>query len=216
MGIEKLFENNKQWVEQVLSSDPNFFKNLTNQQYPKYLWIGCSDSRVPANQITGLAPGEIFVHRNIANLVIHTDLNALSVIQFAVDILKVEHIIVCGHYGCSGVLAALHNTRLGIVDVWLKHLRDVVDKHDNYLGSIQNTIKHNTLCELNVIEQTNNVASTNIIQDAWNYGQNISLHGLLYGVKDGLLRNVGIEANNTKTMREQYNQCIQNLYQRKN
>jgi carbonic anhydrase len=166
--LTQLFEKNKEWVASVIDSDPEFFNRLANQQSPEYLWIGCSDSRVPANQITGLAPGEVFVHRNIANVVVHTDLNALSVIQFAIDQLKVKHIIVVGHYGCGGVRAALENVRIGLADNWIRHVKDVHDKHGTYLGRLTNqTERLNRLCELNVIEQVVNVCQTTSVQDAW-------------------------------------------------
>ena len=167
-SLDVLFNNNREWVESVTASDPDFFKRLANQQSPEYMWIGCSDSRVPANQITGLAPGEVFVHRNIANVVVHTDLNALSVIQFAIDVLKVKHIIVVGHYGCVGVRAAMENFRVGLADNWIRHVKDVNEKHHSYLGSLVNrTERLDRLCELNVVEQVINVCQTTTMQDAW-------------------------------------------------
>ena len=173
-----LFEKNQQWVDSVRTTDPDFFKRLASQQSPEYLWIGCSDSRVPANQITGLAPGEVFVHRNIANVVVHTDLNALSVIQFAIDQLKVKHIIVVGHYGCAGVRAALENIRVGLADNWIRHVKDVHDKHGSYLGRVTNGQRRlDHLCELNVIEQVVNVCQTTSVQDAWSRGQTVTVHG---------------------------------------
>lgn len=171
---------------------PGFFSQLKDQQSPKYLWIGCSDSRVPANQITGLAPGEVFVHRNVANLVPHSDLNALSVIQFAVDHLKVEHIMVVGHYGCGGVLAALRGTRLGLADNWLRHVQDVKLRHRNRLTHLCQHEQEDTLCEMNVIEQVGNVALTNVMQDAWARGQNVAIHGWVYGLKDGLIKDLDV------------------------
>jgi len=214
MSIQQLFDNNKIWVSKVLDNDPEFFQRLTNQQSPKYLWIGCSDSRVPANQITGLSPGEVFVHRNIANLMVHTDLNALSVLQFAVDVLQVEHVIVCGHYGCSGILAGLTNRRLGLVDVWLRHVKDVKQKHSQYLGSLHNTERHDRLCELNVVEQVKNTCRTHIIQDAWERGQKVSVYGILYGVHDGLIRDLDMQIDNEEDLKGKYNKYMENLEER--
>jgi carbonic anhydrase len=188
----KLLENNRAWVQKSLSADPQFFSRLTHQQTPQFLWIGCSDSRVPANEITGLAPGEVFVHRNIANVVVHTDLNCLSVLQFAVDVLKVRHIIVCGHYGCSGVGAALSRVRLGLVDNWLRHVQDVAEMHGNYLGSIAQAQRADALCELNVIDQVQNVCRTSVVQDAWARGQTLFVNGWVYGLADGTLRDLAV------------------------
>ncbi len=190
-ALKHLFANNKAWAGQIREEDPNFFVELSRQQSPGYLWIGCSDSRVPANQIVGLLPGELFVHRNIANLVVHTDLNCLSVMQFAVDILKVRHIIVCGHYGCSGVQAALRQDRLGLSDNWLRHLQDVRQKHEQYLASAKgDSAASDRLAELNVIEQVANVCQTTIARDAWARGQELAVHGWIYGLQDGLLRDM--------------------------
>src|SRR5581483_5940235 len=189
--LSHLFDNNKAWAERIRKQEPDFFSNLAQQQSPKYLWIGCSDSRVPANQILGLAPGEVFVHRNIANLVVHTDLNCLSVMQFAVDLLKVEHIIVCGHYGCSGVMAALRRDRLGLSDNWLRHIEDVRQKYESRLTNTDNK-PHDRLCELNVIEQVMNVCRTTIARDAWNRGHKLSVHGWVYDLHDGLLRDLNV------------------------
>jgi carbonic anhydrase len=190
-SLEHLFENNRAWVEASTRDDPEFFSRLSNQQNPEYLWIGCSDSRVPANQIIGLAPGEVFVHRNIANMVVHTDLNCLSVIQFAVDIIQVKHIIVVGHYGCSGVHAALTNHKIGLSDNWLRHVQDVQEKHGAYLGRVVETRdRHARLCELNVIEQVRNVCQTTSVQEAWERGQALHIHGWVYGVADGLARDL--------------------------
>ena len=195
-SLPHLFDANRAWVDRVTRDDPQFFTALANQQNPEYLWIGCSDSRVPANQITGLAPGEVFVHRNIANVVVHTDLNALSVIQFAVDHLEVKHIIVVGHYGCSGVHAALTRHKVGLADNWLRHVQDVYEKHGSYLGELTgDTRRHDALCELNVIEQVRNVCLTSTVQDAWAHGQILSVHGWIYGVKDGLLRDMGVSVD---------------------
>lgn len=188
--LSHLFANNKSWADRIRQQDPEFFPNLAQQQSPTYLWIGCSDSRVPANQIVGLAPGELFVHRNLANLVVHTDLNCLSVMQFAVDLLKVRHIIVCGHYGCSGVLAALRRDRLGLSDNWLRHIQDVREKHPEGAGSESES--SDRLCELNVIEQVANVCHTSIARDAWERGQELTVHGWIYGLQDGLLRDLNV------------------------
>ena len=203
--LTNLFDNNQAWVSHVTKNDPDYFKRLASQQSPEYLWIGCSDSRVPANQIIGLAPGEIFVHRNIANVVVHTDLNALSVIQFAVDQLKVKHIIVVGHYGCSGVKTALDNIRIGLADNWIRHIKDVNDKHGSYLGTVLNyQERFNHLCELNVIEQVVNVCETTIVQDAWLRNQELTVHGWIYGLKDGLARDLGMSIENMVELKERY------------
>ena len=192
--LSELLERNKAWAERVREEDPGFFKRLSTQQAPKFLWIGCSDSRVPANQIMGLAPGEVFVHRNIANLVVHTDLNCLSAIQFAVDLLKVEHILVVGHYGCSGVHASLTGTRVGLADNWLRHVGDVAQKHAGQLENIGlETLRHARLCELNVIEQVMNVCQTTIVEDAWSRGQELSVHGWVYSLLDGRVRQLGMD-----------------------
>ncbi len=191
--LEQLFRNNRDWAAAISAKDPDFFKKLAGQHAPEYLWIGCSDSRVPANELLGLLPGEIFVHRNIANLVVHTDLNCLSVLQFAIDMLKVKHVIVCGHYGCSGVLAALTRRRIGLADNWLRHVQDVHQKHERYLGEVlPEPEKHNRLCELNVIEQVANICQTTIVQDAWERGQELTIHSLIYGLQDGLLSDLGV------------------------
>jgi carbonic anhydrase len=190
-ALAELFENNKAWAARILEQDPEFFSKLAKQQFPEYLWIGCSDSRVPANQIVGLLPGEIFVHRNVANVVVHTDLNCLSVIQFAVDILKVKHIIVCGHYGCGGVEATLRRDRLGLSDNWLRHVQDVREKHEPLLAAAgKGSAASNRLCELNVVEQVANVCHTSIARDAWERGQELAVHGWIYGIQDGLLRDL--------------------------
>ena len=194
--LKQLFDNNKAWAADILKRDPDFFTKLSRQQSPGYLWIGCSDSRVPANEIVNLLPGELFVHRNIANLVVHTDLNCLSVMQFAVDILKVKHIIVCGHYGCSGVAAALRGSRLGLSDNWVRHIQDVHEKHAPALADLKNTRAIDRLCELNVIEQVANVCQTSIARDAWERGQPLSIHGWVYGLKDGLLKDLNTTVTN--------------------
>jgi carbonic anhydrase len=189
--LRHLFESNRIWAHSIREQDPEFFEKLARQQAPKYLWIGCSDSRVPANQIVGLLPGELFVHRNVANVVVHTDLNCLSVMQFAVDVLKVQHVIVCGHYGCGGVKAALHRESLGLVDNWLRHVQDVREKHEPELAKLPDIDqRHNRLCELNVIEQVANVCQTSILSDAWSRGQSVAVHGWIYGLQDGLLRDL--------------------------
>jgi len=191
--LSQLFENNRAWAADVTRRDPEFFARLSEQQAPKYLWIGCSDSRVPANEIVGLAPGELFVHRNIANVVVHADLNCLSVVQFAVEVLRVRHVIVCGHYGCGGVLAALRNERLGLADNWLRHVQDVRGKHRAELAALAGeSERHARLCELNVLEQVVNVSQTTVVRDAWSRGQALSVHGWIYALRDGLLRDLGI------------------------
>ena len=190
-ALAELFEKNRAWVASVTRDDPGFFDRLAHLQNPEYLWIGCSDSRVPANQITGLAPGEVFVHRNVANVVVHTDLNCLSVVQFAVDLLKVGHIIDCGHYGCSGVHAALTGRKVGLADNWLRHVQDVGERHGAYLGTIAGEAKrHDALCELNVLEQVRNLCQTTSVQDAWSRGQPLAIHGWIYGVHDGRLHDL--------------------------
>src|SRR3954451_21226020 len=190
--IDDLFENNKAWAARIRKQDPDFFVKLSRQQSPSYLWIGCSDSRVPANEIVGLLPGELFVHRNVANLVVHTDLNCLSVLQFAVDILKVRHVIVCGHYGCSGVNVAFRRDRLGLSDNCLRHVENVRLKHEKLLSTVNGPEASSRLCELNVIEQVVNVCQTTIARDAWERGQELSVHGWIYGVQDGLLRDLDV------------------------
>jgi carbonic anhydrase len=192
-SLSRLFENNRAWAARIQRDDPEFFRQLARQQSPAYLWIGCADSRVPANEIVGLLPGELFVHRNIANLVVHTDLNCLSVLQFAVDLLKVRHVIVCGHYGCSGVLAALRGERVGVADNWLRHIQDVREQHAARLQTLPDQARQgDRLCELNVIEQVVNVCRTTIVRDAWDHGQELSVHGWIYGLTDGLLRDLGV------------------------
>jgi carbonic anhydrase len=191
--LTDLFDNNKAWARRITRQDPEFFLKLSRQQSPTYLWIGCSDSRVPANEIVGLLPGELFVHRNVANIVVHTDLNCLSVMQFAVDILKVKHIIVCGHYGCSGVRAAFRGDRIGLSDNWLRHVEDVREKHEKLLADAGKKSKAaDLLCELNVIEQVVNVCQTTIAREAWERGQELAVHGWIYGLQDGLLRDLNM------------------------
>lgn len=190
--LKPLFDNNRRWAERINQEDPTFFQKLAKQQNPEYLWIGCSDSRVPSNQIIDLMPGEVFVHRNIANMVIHTDLNCLSVLQYAVDVLKVKHIMVVGHYGCGGVKAAMQNQRLGLIDNWLGHLRDIHRIHQSELSDLDETARFNRLCELNVIEQVANVTTSTIVQEAWDRGQNVSVHGWIYGINNGLLTDLDV------------------------
>lgn len=191
--LQHLFDRNRTWAEHVSLQDPEFFARLSQQQSPQHLWIGCADSRVPANQIVGLMPGELFVHRNIANVVVHTDLNCLAVIQFAVDVLQVRDIIVCGHYGCSGVGAALLRSRLGLADNWLRHVQDVAEKHAALLAALPGSEpRADRLCELNVIEQVANVCQTTIVRDAWERGQEVGVHGWIYGLRDGRLRDLGV------------------------
>ena len=190
--LQHLLDNNRRWAERMVRENPSFFSNLASQQRPRYLWIGCSDSRVPANQITGLEPGEVFVHRNVANLVVHSDLNALSVIQFAVDHLQVEHVIVVGHYGCGGVLATLRGTRVGLADNWLRHVHDVKMRHRRRIDHLPPQQQEDALCEINVIEQVGNVARTNVLQDAWRRGQAVAVHGWCYGIRDGLLKDLQV------------------------
>lgn len=199
--LEHLFENNRRWAEQVKEKTPDFFEKLSQLQTPKYLWIGCSDSRIPANLSVGLLPGEIFAHRNVANLVIHTDLNCLSVLQFAIEVLKIEHIIVVGHYGCGGVESAMKNNRLGLIDNWLRHIQDVMRKHERLLSVIENERERfDRLCELNVIEQVTNVCETTIVQDAWQRGQSVNVHGWIYSLSDGLMQDLKIQVKNSDQM----------------
>jgi len=193
LELEQLFQNNRKWAASMVAQDNQFFAKLAAQQSPEYLWIGCSDSRVPANEIVDLLPGELFVHRNIANVVAHSDLNCLSVLQFAIEVLGVKHVIVCGHYGCSGVHAAMTGRRIGLADNWLRHVQDVHQKHGRYLGeTLPSKAQHDRLCELNVIEQVANVCRTTIVQDAWERGQDVTVHGWVYGLKDGLLTDLDV------------------------
>jgi carbonic anhydrase len=204
-ALDQLFANNREWAEAKIAKDADFFKRLVSQQAPEYLWIGCSDSRVPANEIVNLLPGELFVHRNVANVVVHTDLNCLSVIQFAIDLLKVKHILVVGHYGCSGVHAALTDKRIGLADNWLRHVKDVHQKHGRYLGdSIPTPKRQDRLCELNVIEQVVNVCETTIVQDAWSRGQDLTVHGWAYRLETGLVNDLGMSISSTEEMNLRY------------
>jgi carbonic anhydrase len=191
--LQELLAKNRAWAEGIKANDPEFFNTLAQQQTPRYLWIGCSDSRVPATQLVGLRAGDLFVHRNVANVVVHTDFNCLSVLQFAVDVLSVNHVIVCGHYGCGGVQAAMANLQLGLIDNWLRHVQDVMQQHDAVLKNItDDALRLDKLCELNVIEQVLNVSKTTIVQNAWSRGQELAVHGWIYGINDGLLRDLNI------------------------
>ncbi len=211
-----LLDKNRNWAERIAAKDPDFFPGLSRQQSPEFLWIGCADSRVPANEIVDLRPGELFVHRNVANLVVHTDLNCLSVMQYAVEVLKVKHIIVCGHYGCGGVAAAWRGDRLGLIDNWLRHLQDVRDKHRAELSSIETEAKAvDRLCELNVIEQVMNVSQTTVVLDAWLRGQELSVHGWVYGLKDGRLRELGMCVQSADRLQEDYAEALSGKFHRK-
>ena len=212
-SLANLFSNNRTWAENLCARDPKFFEDLAVQQHPEYLWIGCSDSRVPAEELVGLAPGEIFVHRNVANVVVHTDFNSLAVMQFAVDVLKVKHIIVCGHYGCGGIHATLHGERLGLADNWLRHVDDVLQKHLKLLShwGEDETLRLNHLCELNVIEQVANVCKTTVVRDAWERGQELTIHGWIYGMSDGRLRDLHTSASSIEEARSAYLQAVSTL-----
>ena len=207
-NIQLLIDNNRAWAAQMVQQRPNFFSDLAQQQTPKYLWIGCSDSRVPANQITGLEPGEVFVHRNVANVVVPTDLNCLSTIQYAVDQLQVEHLMVVGHYGCGGVLAALQGTRVGLADNWIRHVTDVRDRHRDLIAATAPEWRHDVLCELNAIEQVVNIAQTTVMLDAWGRGQKVTLHGWCYGLKDGLINNLHMSVDSTEGLESLYKAAI--------
>src|SRR3712207_1309209 len=207
--LKHLFDKNREWAAQIQANNPEFFQNLSRQQTPEYLWIGCADSRVPANEITGLMPGEMFVHRNVANVVVHTDLNCLSVIQYAVEVLQVKHIIVCGHYGCGGVLAAMGNKRHGLIDNWLRHIQDVAQKHAAQLSEMTDTQqKFQRLCELNVIEQVSNVCQTTVVENAWEQGQDLTVHGWVYGLHNGLLHDLNICVTSKEELRTDYSTAI--------
>jgi carbonic anhydrase len=211
-GLDELFERNRAWAAEMVERDPAFFTTLAERQTPEYLWIGCSDSRVPANQIVDLPPGEIFVHRNVSNVVVHTDLNCLSVIQFAVEVLRVKHIIVCGHYGCGGVLAALRDGRSGLIDNWLRHVQDVRHSHQAELDELETEgARHDRLCELNVIEQVSNVSQTTVVRDAWDRGQELAVHGWIYGLKDGLIHDLKINVTSPLQLPECANTARANL-----
>lgn len=206
-----LFDYNLAWARRMRQVDPTFFEKLSHLQSPEYLWIGCSDSRVPANEIIGLLPGEVFVHRNVANVVVHTDLNCLSVIQYAVDVLKVKHIMVVGHYGCGGVNAAMRRDRVGLVDLWLRHVQDVHVKHVGRVDLLPPDMRHDRLCELNTIEQVVNVCQTIVVQDAWKRGQRLTVHGWVYGLKDGLIRDLGINVSRREDMMPRYFEALDAL-----
>ncbi|HVK39686.1 MAG TPA: carbonate dehydratase [Candidatus Kapabacteria bacterium] len=212
--INRLFGNNRAWAEQMLQRDPRFFETLVDQQAPEYLWIGCSDSRVPANEIVGLAPGELFVHRNVANLVIHTDFNCLSVLEFAVEVLQVKHVIVCGHYGCGGVRAALEQTQRGLVDNWLRHIKDVHDGHRELVDRLDDPEERITLmCELNVLAQVKHVCQTSVVQDAWRRGRQLEVHGWIYSLRDGLLHDLGADTSRDTQIDPMYRLQSRNLAQ---
>ena len=212
--LEALLRNNRQWANAIREEDPGFFERLSQQQAPHYLWIGCSDSRVPANQIMGLAPGEVFVHRNIANVMVHTDLNCMSVIQFAVDVLEVRHILVVGHYGCGGVHAALHGQRVGLADNWIRHVGDVAQKHGTLLEAIPQDRRDDALCELNAIEQAENVCLTTVIRDAWARGQKLAVHGWVYSLADGVVRELGMDVDSPEALDAVYAQALARLRER--
>jgi carbonic anhydrase len=205
ISIQDLIDNNRQWSKDIREQDPEFFPTLAKQQAPDYLWIGCSDSRVPANEIVGLLPGELFVHRNVANMVVHTDMNLLSVMQYAVEVLKVKHIIVCGHYGCGGVKAAMENQKLGLIDNWLLEIKDLYhQKHEMFKDLKTGIEKENLLCELNVVRQVNNLTHTNIVQDAWANGQKLAIHGWVYGLHDGQVNNLNVTLSGSEQLSDLY------------
>ena len=211
-SIQDLFSHNRKWAEQMERERPGFFTSLVKQQKPKYMWIGCSDSRVPANQITGLEPGEVFVHRNVANIVVHSDLNALSAIQFAVEMLKVEHIMVVGHYGCGGVQAALEGARIGLADNWIRHIQDVRHRHRQLLDSLADSVRADALCDLNVIEQVVNVCVSTVMVDAWAKGQKISIHGWAFGVDDGLLQDLKMTVSDPTELDALYQSAVDRVW----
>jgi len=209
--LKRLLDQNRAWAENISASDPDFFRTLAKQQSPRFLWIGCSDSRVPANQLVGLVPGEMFVHRNVANVVDHTDFNCLSVMQYAIDVLKVDHIIVCGHHSCGGVKAAMDNLQLGLIDNWLRHVQDVLHEHEELLAKVRDENERlNRLCELNVIEQVLNVGRTTIVQSAWQRGQELVVHGWIYGLENGLLRDLNVSIDNAEGLADVYRGAISN------
>ncbi|HRE83413.1 MAG TPA: carbonate dehydratase [Opitutaceae bacterium] len=210
--LDHLFARNRAWADAIREREPDFFLKLSRQQSPEYLWIGCSDSRVPANEIVNLLPGELFVHRNVANVVVHTDLNCLSVMQFAIDVLKVKHIMVVGHYGCSGVRAALRCERIGIADNWLRHVQDVSDRHKSCVHSAPNDrARTNVLCELNVVEQVVNVCQTTIVRDAWDRKQPLTIHSWIYALSDGILRNLGMSISSSEQLEAQYHESLKSI-----
>ena len=212
--IHALLAANKKWAAETAAARPDFFTTLMAQQAPQYMWVGCSDSRVPANQITGLEPGEVFVHRNVANMIVHSDLNMLSAVQYAVDVLKIKHLLIVGHYGCGGVGAALSNVRIGVGDNWIRHIKDVRNLHWDFLASIPEEKRHATLCELNVVEQTFNAARSSVVQDAWERNHDLSVHGWIYGLKDGLLHDLHIDINNRSETKAHYDRAIALIQQR--
>ena len=203
-SIRHLLDRNREWAADVVAREPDFFGRLLAQQAPRYLWIGCSDSRVPANEIVDLDPGELFVHRNVANVVVHTDFNCLAVLQYAVDVLKVEHVLVVGHYGCGGIKAALDDSAHGLIDNWLRHVQDVAVRHRQAIAKVEGEARVDRLCELNVLDQLTNLARTTILQDAWTRGQPVTLHGLVYGLADGILNDLGVEAGSMADMHRDY------------
>lgn len=211
--LEPLFESNRAWAARTLQRDPDFFQTLAQQQAPAYVWIGCSDSRVPANQIMGRAPGEVFVHRNVANVVVHTDLNLLSVLQYAVEVLQVRHVIVCGHYGCGGVRAAYEGARFGLIDNWLRHIQDVQHKYQEKLAHLEPDTALHRLCELNVLTGVLNVSRTTVVQDAWERGQALTLHGLVYALDDGLLRDLGFSVSADAAVAGKYDEAVGALFE---
>jgi carbonic anhydrase len=210
--LRELFDRNRVWSQDITSRDPEFFLKLSAQQTPRYLWIGCSDSRVPANEIVGLAPGELFVHRNVANVVVHTDLNCLSVLQYAVEVLKVGHVIVCGHYGCGGIQAAYRRNSLGLIDNWLRHVQDVQDRHSEFIGGASSEEQAtDRLCEMNVIEQARNVCQTTVVRDAWKRGQALAVHSWIYSLRDGLLRDLGFVAETPEEVAGEHARAVSSL-----
>jgi carbonic anhydrase len=216
LELDHLFDQNRAWARDIEQRTPGFFSRLQQQQSPEYLWIGCADSRVPANEICGLLPGELFVHRNVANVVVHSDLNCLSVMEFAIDSLKVKHIIVVGHYGCSGVKAAMENLRIGIADNWLRHVQDVRNQHKEWLYGLpeDGPTRHNALCELNVLEQSLNVCQTTVVQDAWERGQTVTVHGWVYGLHNGLINDLRMSVAKPEALAEAYAQALDQLKRR--
>ncbi|MFZ4833460.1 carbonate dehydratase [Rouxiella sp. Mn2063] len=213
-SIETLINNNAAWSKIMVEEDPGFFERLALAQKPRFLWIGCSDSRVPAERLTGLEPGELFVHRNVANLVIHTDLNCLSVVQYAIDVLEVEHVIICGHYGCGGVQAAVENPELGLIDNWLLHIRDIWFKHSSLLGELPPDERLNRLCELNVVEQVYNLGHSTVMRSAWKRGQKVSIHGWVYGLQNGQLRDLDVTSTSREILEQRYRQGVSALLQK--
>jgi carbonic anhydrase len=209
--IKQLFDNNSKWSQEITSERPEYFAKLEAGQSPGFLWIGCSDSRVPAERLTGLYSGELFVHRNVANQVIHTDLNCLSVVQYAVDVLKVKHIIVCGHYGCGGVNAAIDNPQLGLINNWLLHIRDLYLKHRNFLNELPRETWGDKLCEINVAEQVYNLGNSTILQNAWERGQDVEVHGVVYGIGDGKLQDLGVRCSSSETLEANYQTAMQKI-----